>query len=163
MDYATLVSMSVVKKGFTIVELLIVIVVIAILAAISIVAYSGIQQRARDSQRVQDMATIKKALLMYNADHSGVQSVSTFGGGGSGGWNFSSSGNWLTFLESEYGKMPVDPLNKAANTTAAGSSYFYFCYDAGTYGYTEPTVLLGYWTERNSDSPRIKITVDDCI
>ena len=33
------------KRGFTIVELLIVIVVIAILAAISIVAYNGIQAR----------------------------------------------------------------------------------------------------------------------
>jgi prepilin-type N-terminal cleavage/methylation domain-containing protein len=37
------------SKGFTIVELLIVIVVIAILAAISIVAYTGIQDRARNS------------------------------------------------------------------------------------------------------------------
>ena len=35
------------SRGFTIVELLIVIVVIAILAAITIVAYNGIQQRAK--------------------------------------------------------------------------------------------------------------------
>jgi len=40
------------KSGFTIVELLIVIVVIAILAAISIVAYNGIQQRANNAQRI---------------------------------------------------------------------------------------------------------------
>lgn len=37
------------KNGFTIVELLIVIVVIAILAAIAIVAYMGVQERARTS------------------------------------------------------------------------------------------------------------------
>ncbi|MDN5275377.1 MAG: Fimbrial protein [Candidatus Saccharibacteria bacterium] len=35
------------SKGFTIVELLIVIVVIGILAAITIVAYNGIQNRAK--------------------------------------------------------------------------------------------------------------------
>ena len=50
------------KSGFTIVELLIVIVVIAILAAISVVTYTGIQQRARDSQRKSDLDYIAKAL-----------------------------------------------------------------------------------------------------
>jgi len=37
------------QSGFTIVELLIVVVVIAILAAITIVAYNGIQNRAKSS------------------------------------------------------------------------------------------------------------------
>lgn len=58
------------KHGFTIVELLIVVVVIAILAAISIVAYNGIQERARDSERVSDMAAIQKILEAYYIDHN---------------------------------------------------------------------------------------------
>lgn len=56
------------QKGFTIVELLIVIVVIAVLATISVVAYSGIQQRARDSQRKSDLAAIAKALEVRAID-----------------------------------------------------------------------------------------------
>jgi len=55
-------------SGFTIVELLIVIVVIAILAAISIVAYNGIQARARDNIRYQDVKSITKALELYKVD-----------------------------------------------------------------------------------------------
>ena len=56
------------KRGFTIVELLIVIVVIAILAAISIVAYNGIQQRAREVQLSSDVNAIKKSMELYKAD-----------------------------------------------------------------------------------------------
>ena len=55
--------------GFTIVELLIVIVVIAILAALTITTYSGIQQRSRDVARQSDVATIQKALELYRMDN----------------------------------------------------------------------------------------------
>jgi len=49
------------NKGFTIVELLIVIVAIAILAAISVVAYNGMQQRAQNSARISAATSIAKA------------------------------------------------------------------------------------------------------
>ena len=55
--------------GFTIVELLIVIVVIGILAAVSIVAYNGIQQKARNAQTTAAVASWIKALKLYHADH----------------------------------------------------------------------------------------------
>jgi prepilin-type N-terminal cleavage/methylation domain-containing protein len=57
------------KHGFTIVELLIVIVVIAILAAISIVAYNGIQQRALASSLQADLSSAIKTLKLYHADY----------------------------------------------------------------------------------------------
>lgn len=55
-------------QGFTIVELLIVIVVIAILAAISVVAYNGIQQRATNAKTEQALASWLKAIKLYKAD-----------------------------------------------------------------------------------------------
>lgn len=52
------------QSGFTIVELLIVVVVIAILATITIVAYNGIQNRARDSQA---QSTVSQAMKQIKA------------------------------------------------------------------------------------------------
>lgn len=56
-------------NGFTLVELLIVIVVIAILAAVSVVAYNGTQDRANFSVMRADIASIQKAIEMYKSIH----------------------------------------------------------------------------------------------
>lgn len=58
---------EVTMRGFTIVELLIVIVVIAILAAITVVAYNGIQERSRNTQTIQAATEYAKALQAYKA------------------------------------------------------------------------------------------------
>jgi len=75
------------QAGFTIVELLIVIVVIAILAAISIVAYNGIQNRSYDTTVLQDLAAIKKKIELYKIDNGdaypsggGAASLNAIGG-----------------------------------------------------------------------------------
>lgn len=57
------------QTGFTIVELLIVIVVIAILATVAIVAYSGIRDRANDSAVRNDLASIATKLKAYAAEN----------------------------------------------------------------------------------------------
>jgi len=58
------------RRGFTIVELLIVIVVIGILAAITIVAFNGVQQRARTAAIQSDLNGNLKKLKLYQAENS---------------------------------------------------------------------------------------------
>ena len=75
-------------RGFTIVELLIVIVVIAVLVATTIVAYNGIQKRARDSQRKSDLVQIDKALKQWSVIYGkGFADMNAGAFGGTGvGW-----------------------------------------------------------------------------
>tara|TARA_B100000378_G_scaffold216950_1_gene180077 strand:- start:28 stop:519 length:492 start_codon:yes stop_codon:yes gene_type:complete len=60
------------RKGFTIVELLIVIVVIAILAAITVVAYTGIQGRANDVAVQSDLRAFANKVLQIEAETGGI-------------------------------------------------------------------------------------------
>lgn len=60
------------QKGFTIVELLIVIVVIAILAAITVVAYNGIRQRAESSARLSEMSQLQRKIQVDVLQDSGA-------------------------------------------------------------------------------------------
>jgi type II secretion system protein G len=57
-------------KGFTIVEMLIVIVVIGILAAITIVAYNGVQARAYDMVIRSDFNSIAKKIEIWKVDNT---------------------------------------------------------------------------------------------
>ncbi len=57
------------QTGFTIVELLIVIVVIGILAALVITTFTGIQQKARDTERNTDVKAIHGQVEAYYAQN----------------------------------------------------------------------------------------------
>ena len=60
---------KIVSKGFTIVELLIVIVVIGILAAIVTVAYNGVQTKALNAKTVSAVASWAEAMELYRVDN----------------------------------------------------------------------------------------------
>ncbi|MDB5186864.1 MAG: Type secretion system protein [Candidatus Saccharibacteria bacterium] len=63
------------QKGFTIVELLIVIVVIGILAAITIVAFNGVQDRSNDARRQSDIKNVHTIVEKYAADNGSYPST----------------------------------------------------------------------------------------
>lgn len=137
--------MSARQRGFTIVELLIVIVVIAVLAAIVVVAYNGVQGRARDSRRLQDIKAIVKVLEAYKVTHGNYPAAASTTG--AAGWEVSTNGtsatNFLSALISGtdgVSKIPIDPVNTGDPSDlspAAGHNnyeYFYYRYGPGEYG-----------------------------
>lgn len=100
--------------GFTIVELLIVVVVIAILAAITIVTFNGVQMRARDSARRQDLGVLAKAIKLYSVD-VGDHAQAGCGSSGTGtGWlhsDYDGTGPLVSINDCLMGNGPVSSQN----------------------------------------------------
>lgn len=65
------------SNGFTIVELLIVIVVISVLAAVTVVAYNGVQLRAYATKAASARSVYIRALKMYKTDNGKYPAVPT--------------------------------------------------------------------------------------
>ncbi len=65
------------KSGFTLVELMVVISIIAILATIGLTVYTQAQKSARDAKRQQDLQEIQKALEQYYAVNQNYSSVAS--------------------------------------------------------------------------------------
>lgn len=73
------------RHGFTIVELLVAIVVIAVLASITVVAYNNVQQRAYSAKVISAVDTYVKALKIYHIQNGRFPSYGTTWGACLGG------------------------------------------------------------------------------
>jgi prepilin-type N-terminal cleavage/methylation domain-containing protein len=138
------------QLGFTIVELLIVIVVIGILASITIVSYNGIQARASDAKIRTAATQIEKALQLYVSytaklpvGGSGSTTVADSTGctNGSSGWF--AKGTWyVCAVEDDLLSqslipatlIPSLPKNKKVGATSGTQTFM--GYDCGANGYT---------------------------
>ena len=113
------------RRGFTIVELLIVIVVIAILAAITIVAYTGIQERAKFSAMRSDIANINKAIQLYYADNGSYPVTPASGAGCTSGywcgWDQVTGDGFVPGLSPEY----ITTIPQLPTANASGDTYLY--------------------------------------
>lgn len=116
-------------KGFTIVELLIVIVVIGILAAVVIVSYTGIQSAALDRSVQSDSEAVEAEVVRYQTKNAGF--FSTDGSGTSVTWYSGtaantnivftpSSGNIIDVVanNTDYCIRTYNPSSKTYNTLA---------------------------------------------
>ncbi len=60
-----------IQKGFTLVELLVVVAVIGILSTLLVANFIGVRQRGRDAQRKSNLRQMQSALELYRADQAG--------------------------------------------------------------------------------------------
>ncbi len=91
------------QTGFTIVELLIVVVVIAILAAITVVAYGGIQGQTRQAKIKADISQLEKAILAARNNQGGIalRYITNSTATGSGCWGKPDGTNLATLPTSD--------------------------------------------------------------
>lgn len=143
-------------KGFTIVELIVVIVVIAILAAITLVAYSSLQKRANDTTRIQDITNLQKSIEIYLNLNGELPLRSS----SAGGWATSRDhpDDYIQGISGEgtsLSTLMLDPIN-------TGSYYYrYYVYSAGSSGcdtvrgdfYVLMVMTMESGDHPNADSP----------
>lgn len=67
--------MKKINKGFTLVELLVVMMIISILIGLALVTYQGAQKSSRDGRRKADLEQIRSALEMCRTDSGSYPST----------------------------------------------------------------------------------------
>ncbi len=91
------------QKGFTLIELMVVIAIIAVLMAGGVLAFVNAQKNSRDARRVEDVRAISQALEQYRNTNGTYPTATT-------------SINNSTYFAS--GTMPADPTATKAYTVA---------------------------------------------
>lgn len=94
-------------SGFTIVELLIVIVIIGILAALVITVYNGIQQRARNTARIASAKELQKLVNAYIIQEGKYPPINVRGCLGTGYTDWNGDGSLDCFDENSANANPT--------------------------------------------------------
>jgi len=126
-------------RGFTLVELLVVVAIIGILSTLLTANFIAVRQRGRDAQRKSNLRQVQSALELYRADQAGYPPTASFP---ACGLSFTNVAGTTTYMQ----KVPCDPTSV---------SYSYSSTDSTRY------TLIGC-LENSSDSEKDLTNVAPC-
>jgi len=139
------------RRGFTIVELLIVIVVVGVLAAITVVAYNGVQERAESAKIITRAQAYVKGLKLWEADQGRPATASCIAPSSYAtcsitGWGANQT-NDTTFNTAlnQYAGLSSSELMKYGPDTPVGVMFYHPNWWGGNRG------VLGYRVGPNND------------
>lgn len=148
-------SRPVSKKGFTLIEILIVIAIIAILAAVVIVAINPARQfaQARNSTRQSNVVAILDAVWQNVADNDGTWTCASAGdiptstptviGSGSGEYNICSC-----LVPTYLSEVPIDPKTGTGSCTSENVG-------------SNPSYSTGYTVIQSTTTSRVTVAAPD--
>lgn len=112
------------ERGFTLVELLIVIIIIGVLSTMALTIYTGAQKSARTAKRLEDMNAIKNALEVYYSVNKSYPVIANSAWNSEcAAWGNKASNEVIPGLVPKYMQaFPADPSMDKANST---SCYLY--------------------------------------
>ena len=151
-----MVSLKNKQKGFTIVELLIVIVVIGILAALVVTTFSGIQQKARDKERQTDIGALHSQLEAYYAQNGSYPAMSDINDNSNPSWRSTN----MKGLDPEALKDPKGTNPPALAAAPTDSTYGYAALPANCTSATCTSYTLTANKEEGSGQTFVKTSLN---
>lgn len=104
-------------RGFTLIELLVVIAIIGLLSSVIMTSLASARQKARDSERMRNLTSIRTALELYRSSVGTYPIAPSFSSHCSG---FIGVTDWIPNLTPTYiSELPIDP------STSGGNVYCY--------------------------------------
>jgi general secretion pathway protein G len=135
------------NAGFTLIELVVVILILAVLAGVLVPRVSNRLASARDARRMQDITAIRDSIEQFYLDKGTYPAATP--NAAAGGWDVSNDGDLIPELvRGGYIKdVPKDPMNTDTY------NYRYYVYTKASYGCVGPSsyYVLGIKTFETDD------------